>query len=486
MQLGKYRYMLLYMQTGFRFRLYPTPAQASVLLRWIGCQRFIYNAKVQEDRYFRAFARKSLQHAGQWAPQDQQYSHFITELTPWLREVPSPLLRNGAYRWKQAYSRFFKKLAGRPCIQRKTGAQSVFITSELFAFIPQVCHKTGEVTHQLQLGTKKFPVGVVRVKAHRSHPLPASITITVQAGKWYLSFSAEDGVALPTAKEAADWLSGFGRQELLDRTVGLDRGVAVPLMSSAGQAFDLSPVQRERIAAKQASAKRWQRRLSRRLKGGSNRRKAARRIEAARQYERDVRSDFAHQVSHAIVGDPRTLLIVFEALGVQRMTAAPKAKQDDQGRWLPNGARAKAGLNKAILGSAWGQMKQYTSYKARRAGKLSIEVPAHHTSQACSRCGHTHQDNRLSQAEFVCQRCGHTDNADANASENIRVRGVEHILAGAYCEKVAKRVMRGRKKQLGADRSEATPGETTVSRGAACSTALVSVNQETPTCSPTG
>ena len=95
-----------HMQNGFRFRLYPTPEQASILLRWIGCQRFIYNAKVSEDRYFRTFARKSLQHAGQLPPQDQQYSHFITEATPWLREVPSQVLRNGAVRWKQAYSRY--------------------------------------------------------------------------------------------------------------------------------------------------------------------------------------------------------------------------------------------------------------------------------------------------------------------------------------------------------------------------------------------
>ena len=48
------------MQIGNRFRCYPTPAQAQTLLAWIGCQRFIYNAKVGEDRYFRAFARKSL------------------------------------------------------------------------------------------------------------------------------------------------------------------------------------------------------------------------------------------------------------------------------------------------------------------------------------------------------------------------------------------------------------------------------------------
>ena len=38
------------MQIGNRLHCYPTPAQAQTLLAWIGCQRFIYNAKVGEDR----------------------------------------------------------------------------------------------------------------------------------------------------------------------------------------------------------------------------------------------------------------------------------------------------------------------------------------------------------------------------------------------------------------------------------------------------
>ena len=58
------------MQVGIRFRCYPTLEQAQTLTRWIGCQRFLYNAKVREDRYFRCFARKSLQHTGQHAPID--------------------------------------------------------------------------------------------------------------------------------------------------------------------------------------------------------------------------------------------------------------------------------------------------------------------------------------------------------------------------------------------------------------------------------
>ncbi|MHB8621920.1 MAG: helix-turn-helix domain-containing protein [Sulfuricaulis sp.] len=113
------------MQIGNQFRLYPDRAQAKTLQHWIGCQRYLYNAKVREDIYFRRFARKSLQHAGQRTPIDQQYCRFKTELTPFLSEAPSVVLRNGAALWKQAYGRFFSKLGGRPTIHRNMRKQSV-------------------------------------------------------------------------------------------------------------------------------------------------------------------------------------------------------------------------------------------------------------------------------------------------------------------------------------------------------------------------
>ncbi|WP_439673251.1 hypothetical protein [Cupriavidus necator] len=85
-----------------------------------------------EDRYYRAFQRKTLSLAGKHPPIDQEYARYKDpELTPWLSEVPSQDLRNGAVRWKQAYSRFFQKLGGRPTMQRKNGPQSVWLTSEL-------------------------------------------------------------------------------------------------------------------------------------------------------------------------------------------------------------------------------------------------------------------------------------------------------------------------------------------------------------------
>ena len=157
-------------QLGNRFRCDPTPAQAQILLQWIGCQRNIDNAKVDEDRYFRRFARKSLSPTGQFAPIDQQYGQFKTELAPWLSEVPSVVLRNGTVLWKQADDRYFSKLGGRPVRQTKHGKQSVWLTSEVFKFVPVVDAETGEITgHQLHLGLKKFAVGVLAFKAHKEY-----------------------------------------------------------------------------------------------------------------------------------------------------------------------------------------------------------------------------------------------------------------------------------------------------------------------------
>lgn len=116
------------MQNGYKFRLYPNKEQEQILLRWIGCQRLIYNAKVQEDRYFRKFQRRMVGLAGEKPPVDQQYSHFITEQTAFLREVPSQVLRNGAVRWRQAYARFFQGLGGRPTLKKRSGKQSVWLT----------------------------------------------------------------------------------------------------------------------------------------------------------------------------------------------------------------------------------------------------------------------------------------------------------------------------------------------------------------------
>ncbi|MDE3022058.1 MAG: transposase [Pseudomonadota bacterium] len=480
------------MQTGHKFRCYPTAAQEQTLLRWIGCQRFIYNAKVREDRYFRRFAQKSLQHAGQVAPIDQQYAHFKTGLTPYLSEVPGAVLRNGAVLWKQACSRYFSRLGGRPVMHRNHGRQAVWLTSEMFRFVPVVDVGTGKITgHLLHIGGKKFPVGVLAFKAHKDYKLPASLHISIHAGRWHVSFNHDDGVPEPTDKDTTDWLIQFDEAELRKMTAGLDRGVNLPLAGSDDQRFNFSEAQKKRLLAQERHKKRWQRRQARRTRGSAGWVKAKRRVARYQRYGADVRRDVAHQSSHTLASDPRYRLFVFEALKVRNMTAKPKPKQDGQGRWVRNGAAAKSGLNKSILASTWGQTKTYLQYKARRQGKLVIDVPPFYSSQECALCGHVHQDNRVSQSGFVCLSCGNTDHADHNAAKVIALRGVRQLLSGKGVQKELRRCRITRNK-VGAEGSEpvaqtqSTPGETKVSRKGGNTPAHWSSSQETPTTTPTG
>ncbi|MHB1098836.1 MAG: RNA-guided endonuclease InsQ/TnpB family protein, partial [Burkholderiales bacterium] len=411
---------------------------------------------------------------------------------PYLSEVPSVLLRNGAVLWKQAYSRYFSKLAGRPVIHKKIGKQSVWLTSEVFKFSPVVDIDTGEITgHQLHIGTKKFPVGILAFKAHKEFKLPASLHISIHAGRWHVSFNYDDGIPEPTDKDTTDWLIRFDEAELRKVAVGLDRGVALPLAGSDKQEFDFSETQERRLIAQERHKKRWQRRQARRTKGSAGWVKAKRKVARYQQYGADVRRDVAHKTSGTLAGDPRYKLFVFEELKIQNMTRRAKPKQDEQGRWIRNGAAAKSGLNKSILASTWGQTKVFLQYKARRQGKLVIEVPPFYSSQECAACGNIHQDNRVSQSEFVCLSCGNADHADHNAAKVIAMRGVRQLLAGKCVQKEKKRCGITRIK-VGAEGSEpvaatqSPPGKTKVSRLGGNTPALWSLTQETLATRPQG
>jgi putative transposase len=400
--------------------------------------------------------------------------------------VPGVILRNGAVRWKQAYGRYFSKLAKRPTIHKKTGEQSVWLTGELFQFVPVADADGVIVSYRLLVGTKKHPMGELDIRAHRTFQPAASIHVSVHNGRWHVSFNYDTEMPEPDDKDTAAWLMQFGEGELLAKTFGGDRGVTIPLAGNHSETFGLRPVERARIEKKKKSAKRWQRKLSRRPKGSANRRKAIGRIAGLRDYEARVREDFAHQTSHTLVEDQRYLLYVFEALGVQRMTKKPKAKQDEHGCWLKNGARAKAGLSTAILRSCWGRTRTFLRYKARRKGKLYLEVASHYTSQECAECGHVHSDNRPNQARFVCQACGHLDNADRNAARNIARKGVWLLLSGGWSPKEKKRcsIRKTEVPMVGADCAEplpfaaTTPVETKVRRSGRKTAAHTSMKQE--------
>ena len=85
----------------------------------------------------------------------------------------------------------------------------------------------------------------------------------------------------------------------------------------------------------------------------------------------------------------------------------------------------KRGLNRRILAQSWGQFRRMLEYKCLQAGRNFVLVPAAHTSQTCSKCNYQDAKNRRSQSLFKCLCCGYESNADANAAETIRRRGLE-------------------------------------------------------------
>ena len=58
----------------------------------------------------------------------------------------------------------------------------------------------------------------------------------------------------------------------------------------------------------------------------------------------------------------------------------------------------------------------------RKYGITISLTNAEYTSQQCSKCGHIHKDNRKTQEKFKCIHCGYEENADLNASINIKNR----------------------------------------------------------------
>lgn len=422
---------------GTKYRLHPDEQQTKVLSQWIGCQRFIYNAKVGEDWYFRTFSRKSLMLAGMVPPVDQKYSQFISEDTAFLRAVPSQILRNGAYRWMTAYQRFFKGLSGRPKSRSKDGRQSVMITSELFTI--------NILKDEVTLGTGKHPVGTISYTRHGERRLvPKSICIAHHAGKWWISFSYDelhtDEAEPLSEKELIELFQAMPQEELAAVATGADRGVAIPVAGSGQVNFDFDPITKARMQKKEYARRRYQKKLSRQQDGSKRKARTKLRIDRTYAYQANSRHDFAHKASRKLV-DSEARVFVFENLKIQNITRKHKAKQDPAtGKFMKNGARAKAGLNRVILGSGWGKTVQFTTYKGLRKNKLTIKIRPNGTSQECSQCGHTHPDNREIQSLFVCQRCGFTANADYNASLNIKQRGVEALSSGAYAEKQKKTV----------------------------------------------
>ena len=80
-------------------------------------------------------------------------------------------------------------------------------------------------------------------------------------------------------------------------------------------------------------------------------------------------------------------------------------------------------VNRMLHAWPFAQLLGFICYKAALAGIQIVEEDPRHTSQQCSRCGHTERGNRPRQAAFRCTACGYEVHADLNAARNLAARG---------------------------------------------------------------
>jgi putative transposase len=189
-------------------------------------------------------------------------------------------------------------------------------------------------------------LGTVKLHLHRDMTgTIKTLTIKREGEHWYAVFTCEIGkpAALPVSYEE----------------VGIDLGVTHFGALSNGDFIDNPRYFRR--AEKQL--KKLQEVLSRKQYGSHRRKKAVQAVAKAHRKIRNQRADFLHKQSRILVN--RYQVIAFEDLHTTNLVKRPRAIQDEEtGQYLPNGAAAKAGLNKSISDAGWSQFVQLCTYKA--------------------------------------------------------------------------------------------------------------------------
>jgi putative transposase len=357
----------------------------------------LYNAALQERRDAWAHSKTGINYGDQSA-QLSEIRNVRPDQARWSFSSQQATLR----RLNKAFAGFFGRVkAG------QTPGYPRFKGNARFDSVQWP--KDGDGARWLPDQRRVYLQGVGQVKVHlhrRVEGIVKTVQVKRQGRRWMLVLSCDD---VPTKP-----LPATGGQ------AGIDVGVVTYATLSDGTA-----VANPRWARQQAGRLEVAQQRLQRAKRGSNNRVARRETVAALHRKiANRRKDFHHKQARELA--VRYDLLVVEDLKIANMLrrAKPKPDPDHPEQFLPNGARAKSGLNRSISDAGWGQFVSILRAKAEDAGRTWIEVDPRHTSDGCERCGHAAPENRVTQAEFVCQRCGHTAPSDEHAARNILRAGL--------------------------------------------------------------
>jgi putative transposase len=334
------QYLLVFLHCGnvrktFKYRVYPTKKQHTLLDEQLAEACRLYNAALQERRDAWKMGKTSItyyQQASQLrdirSSGDLQLVNF-TSCQDVLRRVD------------KTFSAFFRRIkqgqkAGYPRFKPVTRYDSY-----TFPKYGNGCKLRENKRLYIQ------GVGEVKVKLHREVTgRIKTVTLTKICGKWYACFSVivPDPSPLPATGNAT----------------GIDVGVASFAVLSDGTAIK-NP---RYYQTTQAKLRRVQRKVARRKKTSNRRRKAVQELARVHHHIKNQRTDFHHQVARKLINQYD--VIAHENLNIKGL--------------------ARSRLAKSMTDVGWGSFLAKLSDKAAEAGREIVKVTPHGTSQRCI-CG---------------------------------------------------------------------------------------------------
>ena len=360
---------------SYKLRLYPTKTQESKLDDAIESCRMVYNDFIFESRLAYKEGYKinfdELQRMIPYMiPKDKVYSK-TAQMVLWQfynnLKVLSSLSKKG-------------KRTGKLRFKPKSRYNSINYNQSGFKFLPD---------NKIKLSK----IGKIKCIIHRT--IPGKIKeIHVKkelTGVWY---------AIVVCENECKSICSLLRKKI----IGIDVGINNYCYDSDGHVIEHPQILRN----SEEKLKRSQRKLSRKVKGSSNRWKEKIRLAKIHQKIKYQRNDFLHKISKYYVDSYDTIFV--EELKIQNM--------------VKNHHMAKS-----IYDSSWNSFFQKLEYKAANAGILFAKVAPHGTSQSCSNCGRMVKKT-LAIRTHCCPHCGLVIDRDYNASLNIKQRGIDSLPTG--------------------------------------------------------
>lgn len=353
---------------AFKYRIYPSKAQASLFSSWLEICWELYNGVIEERREaWRCGISVTFKTQSAQLPE-------IKKIRPEIETLYSQVLQNVLHRVDFAFQAFFRRvkngeIPGYPRFKSRDRYDS-FTFPQNIAFSVR-----GKLLRLSKLGH-------VKIKLHRPiEGTPKTCSIKREAGKWYAVFSCDD---VP----ARDF-------PFTENEVGIDVGIESFAALSTGEKVE-NPRWYRKTEEGLADA---QRELSRRKRGSNRRAKARRGLARLHAKAKNQRQDFHHKLAHRIVSD--NALIAVEDLSVREMIE-----------------KSPSGMKKSISDAGWSGFMAILGAKAEEAGRRFVKVPPRGTSSTCSECGAFRQKT-LSERTHRCENCGLMLDRDVNASLNI-------------------------------------------------------------------